>query len=234
MPSSRLAPILTVLRKRHRAARPPAIPRDPVAHLYWESVGYLCTDEQRAVAFAALKRDVGLAPAEMLKARISVLTNICALGGIMAPLRARRLQEIAAVVQDEFDGSLKPLLKADLSVARKALRRFPSIGESGADRILMHCGVRGVLGLDSNSHRVLNRLGFGEELKNYGKSYRLTRDAALAELPKTNMALESAHVALRAHGKETCKYSAPRCEECPVTAKCDWFRRNSGMMVVGR
>ena len=74
---------------------------------------------------------------------------------------------------------------------------------------------------------VHHRIGYGEESKNYTRTYRESRDAAMVELPRKASALADASLLLRAHGQETCKYSVPRCEECVVTAACAWFRRQT-------
>ena len=227
MAQTPLQQIVGALGKRYGKPKPPLPGRDPLAYLYLEVVGYLGTDEGRFAAFAALRDRVGLAPKAVLKAPLSVLAAICSIGGIFGELRAKRLKEIASLVLDEFDGDVSALLSWEHAKARRALQRFPMIGESGADRILMLCGFPGVLGFQSNEHRTLNRLGYGEELKNYAKSYRLTRDAAQAELPAKNLALVEASLLLREHGRTTCKNSAPRCEECPLTARCAWFARHA-------
>ena len=57
-----------------------------------------------------------------------------------------------------------------------------------------------------------------------GGKLETARDAAMAELPKKAPALAEASLLLREHGKETCKTSAPRCGECPVTGACAWYR----------
>ena len=201
--------------------------RDPLPFLYLEAAGYLCTEEKRLAAFAALRDRVGLAPGAVLAVPIPVLAAICRIGGVFPEKRAERLKEIASLVVDDFRGDLASVLSLDHATASKALRKFPMIGEPGADRILMLCGYPGVFGFQSNEHRTLNRLGYGEELKHYTKSYRLTRDAAQAELPTSNRALVEAALLLRQHGRVTCKASAPRCEECPVTARCAWFEAHT-------
>jgi endonuclease III len=131
---------------------------------------------------------------------------------------------VAAVDIDEFAGDLSQVLRWDYARAVKALRKFPSVAEPGADRILMLCGSHAVLGLDSNALRVLCRLGYGGETKNYTKTYRSSRDAATTELPRKAAAMAEASLLLREHGKATCKYTVPRCEECPVTTSCAWYR----------
>jgi endonuclease III len=227
MAQTPLQQIVGALKKRFGKPGPPLPGRDPLAYLYLEAAGYLGTDDARFTAFEALRDRVGLAPTAVMKAPLGVLTAICSIGGLFGELRAKRLKEIAGLVLGEFDGDLSVVLSLDHAKARRALQKFPMIGESAADRILMLCGFPGVLGFQSNELRTLNRLGYGEETKNYNRSYRLARDAAQAELPKRNPALVEASLLLREHGQTTCKTSAPRCEECPVTARCAWFARHA-------
>jgi adenine-specific DNA glycosylase len=91
----------------------------------------------------------------------------------------------------------------------------------------MLCGSHAVLGLDSNALRVLCRLGYGRESKSYSKTYRSARDTAMIALPKKAAVMAEASQLLREHGKQTCKTSAPRCGECPVTAACTWYQAHT-------
>lgn len=228
MAQSPLQRILATLKKRYGRPRPHPAGRDPLALIIWEVVAYLADDETRRTTFSALRHRVGLAPRALLRAPLGVLTSICREGGSVQPEnRARRLKEIAALVLEEFDGDLSQVLVWNHAKAVTALRRFPSIGEPGAEKILMLCGSHAVLGLDSNALRSLYRLGYGAESRNYTRTYRGSRDAAMAELPARALALAEASLLLRAHGQETCKYTAPRCHECVVTAMCAWYRAHA-------
>ncbi|HEV8410781.1 MAG TPA: hypothetical protein VGQ30_09750 [Gemmatimonadaceae bacterium] len=228
MPKTRLQKAIATLAKRYGKPKPPAAGRDPLALISWEMVAYLADDETRDAAFKALKTRIGLTPSALLDVPLPVLTEVCRLGGPVHPLeRAKRIKIGAAIAMDEFGGNLSQVLDWDYRKATKALRRFPSVGEPGADRILMLCGSHAVLGLDSNALRVLLRLGYGEESANYTKAYRSARDAAMAELPKNAATLADASRLLREHGKETCKTSAPKCEECPAAATCAWYRAHA-------
>jgi endonuclease III len=229
MAPSSLSKVLTALKKRYGKPKPVAAGRDPLALISWEMVAYLADDDTRHTAFAALKKRVGLAPDKLLEVPLPALTDICRLGGPVHPLeRAKRIKLGAAIAMDEFGGDLAQVLKWDYSKAVKALRKFPSVGEPGADRILMLCESHAVLGLDSNALRVLIRLGYGADSPNYTKAYRSARDAAMAVLPKKAAVLAEASRLLREHGKETCKTAAPRCQECPVTAACAYFNARRG------
>src|SRR5439155_27174229 len=90
-----------------------------------------------------------------------------------------------AIIADEESGSsLRANLKTPLPQAKKALKKFPSIGDPGAEKILLLTGSYPVMALDSNGLRVLCRVGFAEEQKNYSATYRLVQDAIREQLPR--------------------------------------------------
>src|SRR5205085_7691067 len=139
--------------------------------------------------------------------------------------RAARLRELALIAMDEFGGDLSAALRLPLPKAKKALQKFPSIGEPSAEKVLLFTRSYPILGLESNGLRVLLRLGFGEEKKNYSATYRSVQDAINDQLKKDYGWLINAHVLLRQHGKELCKTNRPLCEKCPVKRSCAYFQR---------
>jgi endonuclease III len=138
------------------------------------------------------------------------------LGGIFPEQRAARLKEIAALVKHTFAGDLRTVLKRPLPEARKALKQFPTIGDPGADKILLFTKTAPVATIPSNCVYVLPRLGFGEEKKNYAASYRSVQEEARAQLPEKAGALLRAYLLIKQHGQELCKRSRPRCEQTAV------------------
>ena len=198
---------------------------DPLGIILYETIAYLATDEKRDAAFDALKAIVGLKPADILSASMEKLVMIAKLGGIKPELRAVRLKEIAQIVLNDFDGDLRNALKLPLAKAIKALKEFPSIGEPGAEKIVLFTKTHPVLGLESNGLRVLLRLGFGEERKNYSASYRSVREALKDHMGNDCDFLVRAHQLLRQHGKELCRNNNPACETCPLNHHCHYYRK---------
>ena len=203
-------------------APPPST--DPLELIIWENIGYLASDERRAGAFAALKRSIGTRPEQILAAKHSALAAI-GKAGILPDVSGEKLVAIAKIAYEEFDSDLRSVLKKPLSQAKKALKKFPSIGDPGAEKILLLTGSYPVMALDSNGLRVLCRVGFAEEQKNYSATYRLVQDAIREQLPAGCDSLIRAHQLLRQHGPELCKRSKPLCAECPVKDACNYGRR---------
>ena len=222
-------PLKKIVQKLAAHYGPPAKPlSDPFEIIIWENIAYLVDDDRRAAAFSALGREVGLQPVDIMGASKAQLTEFTQPGGIHAELRAQRLKESAQIVLVEFGGDFSAALKLPLKKAMSALKKFPSIGDPGAEKILLFTRSYPVLALDSNGLRVLLRLGFGEEKKSYTSSYRSVKEAIANELNDDFDFLISAHLLLKQHGQETCKTSNPRCDDCVLRKDCAYFQSLAG------
>ena len=194
---------------------------DPLTILVNETIGYMIDDEKRAALLDEFKARVGIDPRAILAADRATLLDITRRGGMAPDKRAERLVEIGRLVLETCGGDLAvELRKLPTPKARKLLEQFPSIGEPGADRILLFGDYAAVPAVDSNGLRAMVRLGFLIERPNWSQTYK---DAVhvIAErgLPDTAW-LKTAYLVLRAHGKELCKRSSPICLPCPFDAGC--------------
>ena len=193
-----------------------------------ENVAYLVSDERREEAFTALREHCGTKPHEILGAPNEKILKATELGGMHPEQRVHRLKEIALIAMNDFAGDVRQALQLlPLTKAKQALREFPSIGEPSAEKILLFARVYPVLGLESNGLRVLLRLGFGEEKKNYTGSYKSVQEAIKPDLKEDFAWLIDAHLLLRQHGKELCKTNNPRCDECPIRSDCVYYTSRS-------
>jgi endonuclease-3 len=204
-------------------------PKMPTLRGAWEmilsaNVAYLADDDRRREAFLTLKKQVGTAPARILSASEAALLEVTR-HGILADQFVQKLRKCAQIALEEFDGDLRHVLKLPFAKAKKALQKFPGIGEPGAERILLFTHSYPVLALESNGLRVLLRLGFGEEKKSYSTTYRLVQKAVEQGLNKEHSWLIKAHLLLRRHAQELCKRSKPDCKKCPLTSDCDFYQR---------
>lgn len=226
MPKPRTAfeQVMVLLERHYGMPEPPSVTA-PLEMILHENVAYLVSDAQREAAFEALRSRVGTGPIEILSAPEEVLHEVAGLGGMRPQERAERLRRIAQIVLQEFDGDLLTGLRGLLPAAKKALMRFPSIGEPGAEKILLFSRSHPILALDSNGLRVLVRIGFGQEAKSYSATYRSVRDALKNEAPADYDFLIRAHQLLRRHGQELCRRSQPVCRACPLTSFCVYYRQ---------
>ena len=209
--------------KRFYGEPAPPITTDPFELILLENIAYLVDDTRRERALRHLRETVGLRPADILNASPTQIDEATKLGGVAPHYRSVRIRESALIALNEFAGDLSAACKLPPPKAIKALKQFPGIGEPGAEKILLFTRNYAVLALDSNGLRVLLRLGFGEEKKNYTASYKSVREATSDQAGRNCELLIEAHQLLRQHGKTLCKTNKPRCEECPISSMCAYF-----------
>ena len=205
---------------------PPA--RGPFELVMWENACYLLPDERRAAVFEGLRAQVGLNAEAIWKADKSVLLPLARMGGMRPETRVFRWREIARITLTQFEGGLDRILDLPYDKAKRALNQFPNIGEPGAEKILLFCGMGANLALESNGLRVLTRVGYGRPQKNYGAAYRSVQEDLRDELPDRPGDLAQAHVLFREHGKTLCKTNGPACGECPVAGMCGFALKGAG------
>jgi endonuclease-3 len=217
--------IIEELQDFYGPPEPPGI-TDPLGMILLENVAYLLSDERREQAFNALRERVGLTSPEILMAHEETLLEVTSLGGMHPAARVEKLRRIAQIALQEFDGDFDKVLKQPLAKAKKSLKKFPGIGDPGAEKILLFSRTQQILALDSNGLRVLLRLGYGEERKSYSSTYRSAQEAVAGELKKDYDWLIAAHQLLRCHGQELCRTAAPLCPQCPVKTSCLYYQEH--------
>lgn len=199
-------------------------PADPYEYLVWLHCGYPASDARCARGWASLKKNVGVTPERILAATDAELTEALTPGGMVPALRAQRLREVAARVVESCGGDLAGALAGSgAEKARKFLKKFPGIGDPGADRMLLFAGIEAVAAAPSNCPHVLVRIRRGLERENYGVTYQEAQEE-LGSVPANFAARQRAFLLLKRHGQEICKAAKPRCGKCPVEGVCA-FRR---------
>jgi endonuclease-3 len=219
--------------KRHYGTPGVSPAKGPFELVMWENACYLLPDERRLEVFETLRRQVGLTAAAIDAAPDKLLLPLAKRGGMRPEMRVFRWRQIAGIVLNQFNGDLDRILTLPYAEAKKALKQFPNIGDPGAEKILLLCGVADGLPLESNGLRVLVRVGWGRSQKNYGATYRSVQEALKEELPKSPERLKDAHLLLREHGKTLCKDKLPQCHECPVSADCNYAQATAASFLRG-
>jgi endonuclease III len=184
----------------------------------FENVVYLASPERRREAFEELRATVGTSPEAILGARRSSLEKVAA-RGIIAARVASRIQDCARIAVEEFGGDVAAAIAGPMKDAVRALRKFPGIGQPGAEKILLFAGRPAGLAPESNGLRVLVRFGLAREESSYAKTYASGREAGSA-LPRKAAVLQEAHLLLQLHGQTLCRNRAPACDRCPLSGSC--------------
>jgi endonuclease-3 len=143
-------------------------------------------------------------------------------GGILPDNQVDKLRRPAQLANDS---NLDGLNRMSLRDSTRALMKFPSIGEPGAEKILLFARTHAVLGLESNGVRVLTRLGLVEEDRSYARTCRNVQRWAADYVERGTEWLIRAHQLLRQHGQELCRRTRPRCEQCRLRNGCRFYAR---------
>src|SRR5260370_23829187 len=211
------------LQAHYGKQKPPKLD-GPSDMILWENVAYLADDDRRQQAFQTLKKRIGTEPTKILSASDEALLEVTR-HGIMPEHFADKLRKCAKIVLEGFDGDLHPVLKLPFPKAKKALQKFPGLGEPGAERDLLFTLSGPSLARKSNGLRVMLRLGFGEEKKSYSTTYRLAQKAVGEGLYDDYSRRRQAHLLLRHHGQDVCRRSEPMSAQCPLAADCAFCQR---------
>ena len=216
-----LADAVAVLERTFGAPEGPPT-ADPFELVLHENVAYLASPEKRREAFEELRSTVGTTPEALLAARPGALERVAA--GILKGGAAEKLRECARIAVEELGGDVAAALDRDPAGARRLLRKFPGIGEPGADKVLLLSGRVPTLAPESNALRVLARLGVIREEKSYARTYAAGNEAGVRALPPKIPALRRAHLLLQRHGQTLCRRTAPLCDACPLARGCAYAK----------
>ncbi len=214
------------LKKQYGQLDKPAA-QGPFEWVMWENACYLLPDKRRREVFEALRDLVGMSAEAIERAPDATLLPLARRGGMRPEMRVFRWREIARITLEQFDGDLNRILDMPYLKAKRALKQFPNIGDPGAEKILLFCGITAGLPLESNGLRVLVRVGWARKQENYGRMYLDVQRNIAMVLPRDAPEVQAAFLLLREHGRVTCKDKRPRCQQCTLASGCDYAHRTA-------
>jgi endonuclease-3 related protein len=126
--------------------------------------------------------------------------------------KAKKLKAFSGFLRKHYAGSLVKMFGTPTVVLRGELLAVHGIGPETADSILLYAGGHPVFVVDAYTHRILRRHGLSSGTEDYSsvQSYfenNLPRDPAL---------YNEFHALIVNTGKNWCRKSRPRCEDCPL------------------
>ena len=150
-------------------------------------------------------------PGEMLAlddAAIAAAIKPCGLYNV----KTRNIRAFCTALLNEHDGVVPD--------TRAGLLSLPGIGRKCADIVLSFTFGRSVIAVDTHVHRVANRIGLTDAT---------TADRTAVQLEKRTpeWALHDGHFWLIQFGKAICTARNPKCETCPVSELCLFYRARS-------
>ena len=151
---------------------------------------------------------------DVLAAPVSAVEDAIRPGGL-APTKSKRLHALLAEVRSrQPDWNLDFLAEMPLAEAKAWLTSINGVGPKTAACVLLFALGRPALPVDTHVERVSKRLGLVPANMPAQKAH----DVLEAMVPPEDV--YAFHVDLIQHGRRTCHARGPRCDACPLLAKC--------------
>jgi endonuclease III len=174
------------------------------------------TDVPRAMAIWTRLRRHFRSWGEVERARLPEIAAVLREGGLHRQ-KARTIRSLLRNVR-ELDSSLSLNFLGSLedNDAERILTRLPGLSWKGARCVLLYSLGRDVFPVDSNTFRILKRVGVIRPAAVYRR--RELHDALQGSVPPKRR--RSLHVNLVLHGQRTCVPLRPRCHQCALRKMC--------------
>ncbi|HWF12594.1 MAG TPA: hypothetical protein VG272_02575 [Candidatus Acidoferrales bacterium] len=163
------------------------------------------------LAIANLHSAQLLTPSAMLRVRTSRLATLIRPSGYFRQ-KAKKLKAFVRFLQTGYKGSLARMFQTPTAELREKLLEVHGIGPETADSILLYGGNHPIFVVDAYTHRILGRHGITDGKAAYEKVRGLIEDS----IPRQAELFNEFHALIVNTGKNWCRKSAPRCEECPL------------------
>jgi endonuclease III len=195
--------------------------REPMHELISTMLSHRTTQQNEAVAFERMWQRYGSWEA-IRDAPVGELTEAIEPSNF-PEVKAPRIKEVLArIIEERGEPSIDFLRDLPPEEGLEWLMSLPGVGIKTASLVLLFCFSKPVLPVDTHVHRVSQRLGLIGPKVDATAAHPLL----MALLPPDPYILFNFHVNMLRHGQKICVWSSPRCEKCPLTDLCNWYREN--------
>jgi endonuclease III related protein len=162
-------------------------------------------------AIAALKRNKLLTPTALFRLPRRKLAALLRPAGYYN-VKALRLESFVKFFLSTYAGRTFAMAREDDAVLRRRLLEVNGIGEETADSILLYALNKPVFVIDAYTRRVFSR----HRLCPGDISYAGLQAIFIKGLKKDRKLFNEYHALIVRLGKEYCRKTMPRCEQCPL------------------
>jgi endonuclease-3 len=194
---------------------------DPTDALIHTILSQHTADRNSSAAFRALKERYDSAH-QVARADVKELAQTIRTAGL-ANIKAKRIQETLLTLEARYGtADLNFLRDLPMEEAQEILRSLPGVGPKTAACVLLFACNHPALPVDTHVHRVARRLGL--------IGLRSSAEKAHVELARlvSHADVYDFHVGLIRHGRRICQAQHPKCGECVLQSKCNYFRSTIG------
>jgi endonuclease-3 len=125
--------------------------------------------------------------------------------------KGRHILETARILVTKYDGEVP----ADLDL----LQTLPGVGRKTANVVASNAFGIPAIAVDTHVFRVSNRIGLAN-----AKNVEKTEEQLQKAIPRENWT--QAHHWLIYHGRQICAARKPKCEICPLSGLCEFYKKN--------
>ncbi len=129
--------------------------------------------------------------------------------------KGRHILETARILVTKYGGEVP----ADLEL----LQTLPGVGRKTANVVASNAFGIPAIAVDTHVFRVSNRIGLAN-----AKNVEKTEEQLQKAIPREDWS--QAHHWLIFHGRQICAARKPKCEICPLSELCEFYRKNSTKM----
>jgi endonuclease III related protein len=162
-------------------------------------------------AIVNLRAARALSPPAMLRLTTPQLAALVRPSGYFRQ-KAKKLKAFLQFLQTDYGGSLKRMFRTPTAELREKLLAVHGIGPETADSILLYAGNHPVFVVDAYTHRIFERHGITSGKPDYEK----VRAYIEASIPARPQLFNEFHALIVNTGKNWCRKSVPRCQDCPL------------------
>ncbi|NPA75559.1 MAG: endonuclease III [Euryarchaeota archaeon] len=123
--------------------------------------------------------------------------------------KAKTIKKVSKILVEKYGGKVPDNIDALLSL--------PGVGRKTANIVLSRCFGQDVIAVDVHVHRISNRLGWVNT-----KTPEETEQELMKILPKEYW--RDINELLVMFGRTICRPTAPRCDKCPITEFCKYYK----------
>lgn len=139
--------------------------------------------------------------------------------GGLSNQKAKAIRDLLDIIVEKFgEPTLKPLRKMSDAEAEAFLLSLPGVGKKVARCVMMYSLGRQVFPVDTHCWRIARRLGWVRPTQKDKHCAPRDMDRLQSKIPPELR--HSLHVNMISLGRELCTPTAPRCDECPISALC--------------
>jgi len=162
-------------------------------------------------ALAKLRSEQLLTPAAIEQVPLRRLQTLIQSSGYWRQ-KARALKSFVRFLRSEYRGSLKRMFETPTLLLREKLMGVFGIGPETADSILLYAGQHGVFVVDTYTKRMLVRHGWVAPNAKYDEIRWQFERKFSGNISK----FSEFHALIVAAGKNWCRKTNPKCDECPL------------------